>query len=111
VLEDHADPLACRAQRRIWQGSHIRITDEDASAAGPLQQIDQPYKCRFSRAGMPDDAKHLAIGNLEVERFERRDILAIDAVGLVDISKANHGKSRAVARTRILCQRVGIGLK
>jgi hypothetical protein len=60
---------------------------------------------------MPDDAEDLAIGYLEVERFECRNVLAVYTVGLVDINKANHGKSRAVARTRILCQRGGIGLK
>src|SRR6185312_3025736 len=93
VLEDHADAPALRAQRRFGQRGHLGVADQDAPAAGPFQQVDQPDQGGLAGAGMADDAEHLAIQDVEAERLQRGDVLAVHTVGLVHVEKADHGGS------------------
>jgi len=90
---------------RVGQGGDVGIADQDASAAGAFQQVDQTDKRRLASPGMPDDAEHLAIGDLETEGLKRRDVLAVNAVGLVDIDKSDHDVPWTMVRARILCHR------
>ena len=63
----HADLSTLGTQCRFGQRGHLDVVDEDAATAGSLEQVDQPYKRRFAGAGQANDAKYLAIGDVEIE--------------------------------------------
>lgn len=110
VLENHPDLLAEASQAAGVERSDFFAVDEDLAASGILQPIDQAQQSTFARAGVADQAKHLAVLNRQTGRVQGGNFLTGDAVGFVDVLKLDHvanlvgrvGKGSAVSRARIL---------
>ncbi|MDT4852037.1 hypothetical protein FQZ97_862540 [compost metagenome] len=90
VLEDHPDPLAETPQARRVQCGDVFAIDLDASAGGLLQTVDQAQQGALAGTGMTDDAEHFATGDPQVARLQGGDILATDAIRLVNLMEVDH---------------------
>jgi len=110
VLEDHPDLLPETAQAVGVEGGDFFVIDLDLATAGFFQAIDQAQQSTFSRTGMADQTKHLAIFDAQVGGMQCGDILTGDPVGFMDVMKLDHvanlvgriKKGSAVSRARIL---------
>jgi hypothetical protein len=110
VLEDHPDLLPETAQAVGIQGGDFFVIDLDLAARRLFQTIDQAQQGTFSRAGMADEAKHLAVLDAQAGGVQCGNILAGDPVGFMDVMKLDHvanlvgriEKGSAVSRARIL---------
>ena len=84
--------------------------DDNLAAAGVFQAIDQTQQGTFSRTGVADQAKHLAVFDTQAGGVQRGDLPTGDAVGFMDVLKLDHvanlvgrvRKGSAVSRARIL---------
>ena len=90
MLKDHPDALAEAPQAIGVQGGHVFAVDLDASAGGFFQAVDQAQQGALAGAGVADDAKHFATGDVQVARLQSGDVLATDAIRLVDLMKIDH---------------------
>jgi len=66
VLEHHSDVAARLAQLRVVQLGQVAAIDDDFAPRGPVEQVDNAHQRAFARAAAPDDAEHLAWGDLQV---------------------------------------------
>jgi len=90
VLEDHPDLLAETAQTVGIQGGDVFAVDIDAPAGRLFQAVDEAQQSTFASAGMADDAKHFAAGDIQVGGLQGGDVAAIDAIRLMDVVKVDH---------------------
>ncbi|RMP66076.1 hypothetical protein ALQ18_05178 [Pseudomonas marginalis pv. marginalis] len=110
VLEDHPDLLAETAQAVGVQGGDFFAVDVNLATAGLLQTVDQTQQGTFSRTGVANKAKHLAVFDAQAGGVQGGDFLTGDAVGFMDVMKLDHvanlvgrmEKGSAVSRARIL---------
>jgi hypothetical protein len=72
-LEDHAEAPAERVDRGVG-GGQLVVAEEDAPGGGALQQVQAPQEGGLARAGRPDDADHLAGGDVEVDAAQDRGL-------------------------------------
>ena len=96
VLEDHSDALAELPQAVGIQRGDVFAVDQDASAAGFFEAVDQAQQGALAGAGVADQTEDLAALDAQVGGLQGRDFaacaLAGDAVCLVDLVKLDHGK-------------------
>ena len=93
-----------------FENLDIMPANIDLSAAGLFQAIDQTQQGTFSRTGVANQAKHLAVLDAQAGGVQRGDFLTGDAVGFMDVLKLDHvanlvgrvRKGSAVSRARIL---------
>ncbi|MNC60167.1 hypothetical protein D3C75_1100280 [compost metagenome] len=111
MLEDHADALAQAAQSAGVEGGAVLAVDQDASAGGLLEAIDQAQQGALAGAGVADQTEDLTGADLQGGGLQGGDIAAIDPVRLVDVVELDHGKTlwvgeRAVPRVLSLAARL-----
>jgi hypothetical protein len=78
-------PQTCGVERR-----DVFTVDLDVPTGRLFQTVDQAQQGAFAGTGMTDDAKHFAAGDVQVGRLQGGDILATDAVRLVDLMEVDH---------------------
>ena len=92
MLEDHADGFSRFAKLGVGQRHHIKAVHDDGAAGRALQQIDAADQSGLARAGQPDDAENLALGDGKADVLQCSNGPVRPRVCFFDMGKGNHGK-------------------
>lgn len=90
MLENHADAATQGTQALAVQRGHVLVADQQTTAAGLFQPVDQPDQRGLAGTGMADDAEHLTGADPQIERMQRHDLTTVDGIGLVQALKLDH---------------------
>ena len=110
MLENHAYLLTETAQAVGVHRGYVFVIDDDFAAARRFEAVDQAQQCTFARAGVANQAKHLAALDTQTGGVQRGNVLTGDPVSFMNVMKLNHvanlvgrvKRRSAVSRARIL---------
>jgi len=98
VLKDHPDALAEAPQAVGIQRGDVLAVDQDASAGGLLEAVDQTQQRALAGAGVADQTEDFTGGDLQLRRLQGRDVSAAGPIGFVDLMEFDHGRTLWVRR-------------
>ncbi len=98
MLKDHPDALAETPQAIGIQCGDVLAVDQDASAGGLLEAVDQAQQRALAGAGVADQPEHLTGGDFQLRRLQGGDFSAAGPIGFVDLMEFDHGRTLWVRR-------------
>ena len=73
MLKHHADIAARGTQLRVIELREIAPRNDHLALGGPVEQVDHPHQRTLARAAAPDDAKHFARRDVQVDAAQGLD--------------------------------------
>ena len=90
VLENHADLLTKAPQAFGIHRGDVFVVDNDLPATWGFEAVDQAQQCTFTRAGVANQAEHLAALDTQTGGVQRGNVLTGDPVSFMNVMELNH---------------------